>query len=297
MSRLQTSTPARLHHLHLTSEDPKALARFYVELMDLTPTEIAGGAILLRGGLRSLQVSRGPSRALAWSAYALADEAALARLRARLAADGFGARDMHSMLPIQAPLFGDGAFVVADPQGRRVVFGVPADDNASPVVRDGRRDTRRDARPARMQHVVFQTTELDAMVAFYSGRLGFTVSDRVVEEDGSLAVCFMRSDDEHHSVAFFRGARNELDHHCYETDGWMDIRDWGDRFARVRIPIFFGPGRHGPGDNLFFMVNDPDGNKVELSAEIEIVKADKPAGVWPQSEYTLNSWGRAWMRS
>ena len=77
----------------------------------------------------------------------------------------------------------------------------------------------------------------------------------------------------------------------------MDIRDWGDRFARVRIPIFFGPGRHGPGDNLFFMVNDPDGNKVELSAEIEIVKADKPAGVWPQSEYTLNSWGRAWMRS
>jgi len=30
---------------------------------------------------------------------------------------------------------------------------------------------------------------------------------------------------------------------------------------------------------------------------IEIVKADKPAGVWPQSEYTPNSWGRAWMRS
>ncbi len=279
MNSLQTSTPARLHHLHLTSEDPSRLARFYSELMDMVPTPLPGSALMLQGGLRSMQISKGVSCALAWSGYAVREQAALDDLRARLKAGGVKPED------IDAPLFGTGAFSVIDPQGRRVVFGLAADA------------TRTDQRAARTQHVVFQTTELDAMVAFYTTRLGFTVSDRVVEEDGSLAVCFMRSDDEHHSVAFFRGSRNELDHHCYETGGWMDIRDWGDRFARVRIAIFFGPGRHGPGDNLFFMVNDPDGNKVELSAEIEIVKADKPAGVWPQGEYTLNSWGRAWMRS
>ena len=281
MTSLQTATPARLHHLHFTSEDPQKLARFYIDLMDLAPAAAGapGGALVLKGGLRSLQISKGPSRALAWSAYAVADEAALKSLRARLDGNGAAPKD------IKAPLFAEGAIVVADPQGRRIVFGVDAGSGVP------------DVRAARMQHVVFQTTQLDAMVAFYTGTLGFTVSDRLVEEDGSLAVCFMRSDDEHHSVAFFRGSRDELDHHCYETAGWMDIRDWGDRFAKVRIPIFFGPGRHGPGDNLFFMVNDPDGNKVELSAEIEIVKAGKPAGVWPQSEYTLNSWGRAWMRS
>jgi catechol 2,3-dioxygenase-like lactoylglutathione lyase family enzyme len=281
MTSLQTSAPARLHHLHLTSEDPPRLARFYTELMDMAPTDLPDGkgAIMLQGGLRSVQISKGQSCALAWSAYSLRDAAALAGLRSRLKVNGTRPED------VVAPLFQTGAFVVADPQGRRVVFGLAADT------------ARTDQRAARTQHVVFQTTELDAMVAFYTAKLGFTVSDRVVEEDGSLAVCFMRSDDEHHSVAFFRGARNELDHHCYETSGWMDIRDWGDRFAKVRIPIFFGPGRHGPGDNLFFMVNDPDGNKVELSAEIERVAADKPAGVWPQGEYTLNSWGRAWMRT
>jgi catechol 2,3-dioxygenase-like lactoylglutathione lyase family enzyme len=247
--------------------------------MDMVPTELPGGGLMMQGGLRSVQISKGSSCELAWSAYALRNQAALTALRAGIKARGASPSD------VDAPLFRDGAFAVADPQGRRVVFGL------------ARETSRTDARAARTQHVVFQTTELDAMVAFYTEKLGFTVSDRVLEEDGSLAVCFMRSDDEHHSVAFFRGSRNELDHHCYETSGWMDIRDWGDRFAKVRIPIFFGPGRHGPGDNLFFMVNDPDGNKVELSAEIEIVKADKPAGVWPQSEYTLNSWGRAWMRS
>jgi catechol 2,3-dioxygenase-like lactoylglutathione lyase family enzyme len=283
MTSLQNTSPARLHHLHLTSEDPPRLARFYTELMDMEPASLpqgeGKGAILLHGGLRSMQISKGASCALAWSAYALRDEAGLAALRAGLKARGAKSED------IDAPLFRKGAFIVADPQGRRVVFGLAADTS------------RTDQRAARTQHVVFQTTDLDAMVAFYTGTLGFTVSDRVIEEDGSLAVCFMRSDDEHHSVAFFRGSRNELDHHCYETSGWMDIRDWGDRFAKLRIPIFFGPGRHGPGDNLFFMVNDPDGNKVELSAEIERVAADKPAGVWPQGEYTLNSWGRAWMRS
>ena len=78
---------------------------------------------------------------------------------------------------------------------------------------------------------------------------------------------------------------------------WNDIRDWGDRFAKERITLFFGPGRHGPGNNLFFMVVDADRNRLEFSAELELAPADREAGVWPQSEHTLNSWGRAWMRT
>ena len=79
MTSLQTATPARLHHLHFTSEDPQKLARFYIDLMDLAPAAAGapGGALVLKGGLRSLQISKGPSRALAWSAYAVADAVAL----------------------------------------------------------------------------------------------------------------------------------------------------------------------------------------------------------------------------
>ena len=61
--------------------------------------------------------------------------------------------------------------------------------------------------------------------------------------------------------------------------------------------MFFGPGRHGPGNNLFFMVVDADRNRLEFSAELEITEASRAPGVWPQEEYTLNSWGRAWIRS
>lgn len=158
--------------------------------------------------------------------------------------------------------------------------------------------TDRKGMPGRLQHVVFQTTELEAMVDFYVNTVGFTVSDNVVDEQSSqLTTCFLRSDDEHHSLAFFRGSKNEWDHHCYETNEWNDIRDWGDRFAKERITLFFGPGRHGPGNNLFFMVVDADRNRLEFSAELEITEASRAPGVWPQEEYTLNSWGRAWIRS
>ena len=58
-----------------------------------------------------------------------------------------------------------------------------------------------------------------------------------------------------------------------------------------------GPGRHAPGNNLFFMVCDADGNMVEFSAEIELMDRDMAARLWKHEPHTLNLWGVAWMRS
>ncbi|MSQ89297.1 MAG: glyoxalase, partial [Betaproteobacteria bacterium] len=90
---------------------------------------------------------------------------------------------------------------------------------------------------------------------------------------------------------------SRADHHSYETSSWNDIRDWGDRMASLRIPLWWGPGRHGPGNNLFFMIEDPDGHKVEFSAEIELMPQDAACRDWPHEQRTLNLWGSAWMRS
>ena len=279
MSTMQVESPAVLYYLHISSENPRRLAAFYRDHMAMTEA-IEGEAHVLRGGSRAVVITPGPSCELVFPAYALRDEAALAALRARLA------RHRVPTPPLDSPLFHEGGFIVADPQGRQTAYGL------------ARHDRRADPAPARLQHAVFQTTDLAAVVRFYVDTVGFTVSDEVIsEETGNVMVVFLRSDDEHHTLAFFQGSRNEWDHHCYETDEWNNIRDWGDKFAKLHIPIFFGPGRHGPGNNLFFMVTDPDGNRVELSAEIERMRTDQAPGVWPNNEYTLNSWGRAWMRT
>src|SRR5437588_10939679 len=67
--------------------------------------------------------------------------------------------------------------------------------------------------------------------------------------------------------------------------------------GRLGIPLWWGPGRHGPGNNLFFMIEDPDGHKVEFSAELELMPKEKPYRIWPHEQRTLNLWGSAWMRS
>ncbi|MEM5438755.1 VOC family protein [Paraburkholderia diazotrophica] len=276
---LQTDTPLALHHLHITSEDPQRLARFYTDLFDLKVVSHNGDQIALAGGSRAIVIHYGKSGELAAAAYAARDEAALATLKAKLG--DFA----ETTTPADEVFFMQGAIRIRDPQGRCLVIGVP-NEQRSP-----------DDLPARLQHTVFQTTQLEAVLDFYVNRLGFAISDEVVDTEGRVTTCFLRSDDEHHSLAFFRGSQDVWDHHCYETSSWNDIRDWGDRFARARYSIFFGPGRHGPGNNLFFMITDPDGNRVELSCDLQRVEAAHPPGVWPHEEYTLNSWGRGWIRT
>ncbi|AIB37481.1 MULTISPECIES: VOC family protein [Pseudomonas] len=282
MQTLQTSTPARLCYLHLASKAPQQQVDFYRRLLDMNCLAQADGSWLLQGPQRAMLISPADHSGLLAAAYDLGSQARLSELRTRLVSKGC------SVEALDSPLLEAGAFQIRDPQGRQTVFGVSL----------GAVATDRKGMPGRLQHVVFQTTELEAMVDFYVNTVGFTVSDNVVDEQSSqLTTCFLRSDDEHHSLAFFRGSKNEWDHHCYETNEWNDIRDWGDRFAKERITLFFGPGRHGPGNNLFFMVVDADRNRLEFSAELEITEASRAPGVWPQEEYTLNSWGRAWIRS
>ena len=134
------------------------------------------------------------------------------------------------------------------------------------------------------------------MLGFYRDTLGAKESDRVLENE-ELAAVFLRSDPEHHSFATFRAPESRPDHHCYETGSWNDIRDWADRMAALRIPLWWGPGRHGPGNNLFFMIEDPDGHKVEFSAELELMPQGAAYRTWPHEQRTLNLWGSAWMRS
>ena len=275
---LQTSAPATLHHLHVTSDKPAALSQFYQQQFGVQALP-SDGQHVLRGGARAFIISEGAPAALACAGFALRNSAELALLREKLGGNGLALTETAN------PLYQPGAFELADPQGRRLSFGVPQQAPGT------------DAEPARLQHTVFQTTQLDEVVRFYVEQIGFVISDEVVDESGTVMVVFMRSDNEHHTIAFFRGSKNEWDHHCYETNEWNDIRDWGDKFAKQRIPIFFGPGRHGPGNNLFFMVTDPDGNRLEFSAEMQVVEADTMPGVWEHGEYTLNSWGRAWIRT
>ena len=140
-------------------------------------------------------------------------------------------------------------------------------------------------------------SDLERSLKFYRDDLGFVLSDRVQDEQGTLRACFLRTDHEHHALALFGSAETRLDHISCETRDIGSLAAWADRLAGRRVALHWGVGRHGPGNDVFFMVKDPDDNLIEISAELERVDAARPTGVWPHEQRTLNLWGTAIMRS
>lgn len=279
----------RLWYLQLGSADPERLARFYSQVFGMTARQIGSGW-MCRGTNRCLVFSNGVSNTLLSAGYAAADAAVLHGLAARVATSN------AEITEIDADLFEPGAVAFRDPDGNRIVYGIASRDT-SPHAAQPSAIAQAGPPQARLQHVVVGSTDIARMVKFYTSVVGLRASDEVHDTEGAMRTCFMRSDDEHHSFAVFKTPRNRLDHHCYELPDWNSIRDWGDHLAALRIPVVWGPGRHGPGNNLFMFFHDPDGNWLELSAELEVVPADRPMGVWPHEERTLNSWGRGHLRS
>lgn len=277
------SLRATLWQLGLQSDDPARMADFYSRALGYRFTASGGGTVGVARD-RRLVIVPGAAKQLDHAGYAVADAGELDALARRL--------DVAGVAFERIAVAGYEGEVVrfSDPDGNRFVFGVAAlapIDEGDAVA----------ARPARIQHVVFATTDLARLLDFFTAIVGFTLSDRVTDEQGGLRTVFLRCSHEHHSLALFATSESRLDHHCYEAEDWMLIRDWGDHFAKQRVPLKWGPGRHGPGNNLFLFIHDPDGNWVEISAELEHVEPDRPVGEWPHEEYTLNTWGVGLLRS
>lgn len=273
---------AQLHQLGLRSRDPARLAGFYGDTLGYR-FEPLGAGFRGRALDRRLDIVPGPDKSLAYAAFRLDDHTDLAALRARLDAAGVACEEADPSI------FPEGGVRLADPDGNVFIFGIG--DTAGMDLAASSDNSR----PARLQHVVFASTDAERLASFFVEVLGFRLSDRVLE-NGELRTAFVRCSHEHHSLAVFAASQCRLDHHCYEVGEWNLIRDWADHFAGLRVPLEWGPGRHGPGNNLFLFVHDPDGNWVELSAELEHVASDREAGEWPHEERTLNSWGTGLLR-
>ncbi len=267
---------AYTHHFKLHSPDPEALATFYSQAMDMRLDRL-GDDWICRGPGRRVLFGEGAAKTAGYLAFACRDGEGLGSLRRRVESEGL------PILNSPSPLLRE-SFAIADPVGNTLVFGLAEQDEPSEGLRGP------------LQHFNIRAPSVEAIEAFYVGKLGFLVSDRVRDSEGGLATSFMRSNHEHHTMGCFRAAEAALDHHSYETGEWNGIRDWCDRFARHGVKTMWGPGRHGPGNNLFVFITDPDGNWIEISAELEVIH-DRPSVDWVHEERTLNLWGRGILRS
>ena len=276
------SLDAHLVRLHLQSPDPAALAAFYARCYDMQLRAV-GNTHVCEAAQRAVHMSPGQANQLHYALWACNTDAAWERLCANTAA--LPRVDLRGFADLPEDALG-----LRDPQGLCLVF-VPPQTAPAPT------DLSSTLPGATNQHFAIRTQQIETLLTFYTEQLGFIVSDRVQDDSGQLKACFLRTEHLHHCLALFGAPVNCFDHQSFETPSWNDLKDWADHMGRLRTEIVWGVGRHGPGDDVFFMVRDPDGNLAEISSEIEVCAPDRPMGVWPHEERTLNVWGKAIMRS
>ena len=154
--------------------------------------------------------------------------------------------------------------------------------------------------PLKVGHIAFFTPDVQGLCDFYQRVLGFRVSDWL----GDFFV-FMRCNPDHHSLNFFRGDNARLHHIAFELKDTVHLMESCERLAQGRIPLGWGPLRHGPGHNLATYHRNPDDHVVEYYCELDQMKneelgyfeprpwhVDRPQRpkVWTPGEWT-SGWG------
>tara|TARA_B100001094_G_scaffold317665_1_gene360344 strand:+ start:416 stop:1258 length:843 start_codon:yes stop_codon:yes gene_type:complete len=269
-----------LHHLEIQSSNPERLANFYSNIMDMKIDKLSLDKFICDGPSRKIIITKGENKTLSYAGMVCRNENNLNEFKEFLNHNELKLKDHNS------GFYKSGSFSVEDPDKNKICFGVLKDKNSTVL----------DGIHAPLQHLTFASEDVVSFQNFYENKLGFQVTDRVIKNNGELATCFTTSNHEHHTIACFKSSKKGMDHHSYEAGDWNFIKNWCDHFASNNIKLMWGPGRHGPGNNLFVFIEDIDGNWIEISAELETVHG-RPVKNWPQEERTLNLWGNAIMRS
>lgn len=155
--------------------------------------------------------------------------------------------------------------------------------------------------PEKLGHLATCVRDVKKIADFYQRVLGFRVSDWM----GDFFV-FMRCNPDHHALNFLQSDQRKMHHIAFALHDWNHVKDACDLLARHHHGLVWGPGRHGPGHNIYTYHKDPDQNVVELFAELDVMldedlgyfeprpwHEDRPQHpkVWQPGPLVPNKWG------
>jgi len=266
----------KLRSIELALPDPAAAAAFMTEIWGMAAAEPKGDTQYLRGSgpFPYLVAFEKSEDEFVRSTTFVCTAEELEALKARVAAAGWTAS------PTTSDDLGGGQGVVVElPEGTILRFLVDATEVEPIAGRD---------LPVKLTHVVFNAADAEACGDAVEDVLGFRVSDR------TKGMVFVRCNDSHHSTAFARAGFASLNHVAFEMED-MDavMRGIGRLRDHALVPAW-GPGRHGPGANVYAYFIAPFGPVIEFSTAVEKVPEDYKVGApddwtWPAGR--IDQWG------
>jgi 2,3-dihydroxy-p-cumate/2,3-dihydroxybenzoate 3,4-dioxygenase len=145
-------------------------------------------------------------------------------------------------------------------------------------------------RPIQLSHVVLNSRNVDAAQRFATDALGFKLSDRTER------MSFVRCNHVHHCIAYAKSGISSLNHIAFEMADLDAVMRGIGRLRDAGFATVWGPGRHGPGNNVFGYFIGPHGGVIEYTSEVQEVGDDYRVGgpedwKWPPGR--TDHWGIA----
>ena len=267
-------------HLALRATDTERSARFLGDILGLRRTREQDGAIWMSCNEKHHEIEYlpGPSAGVDHIGLEVEEERDLELLRDALIADG---ATILSETPQEPGL--DKAIRVAGPVG--LVFELYTGMEREPLSVEHYMPPL----ARRFGHVTIRTDARAELEHFLIDVLGFRVTDTL-----SNRISWLRCDKDHHGIALGDAAQTRLHHYAFELENWGAIQRYCDHLAFLGERLVWGPGRHGPGRNLYTYIPDPDNTIVEGYADLLEVLDEAnyvPIDWSVRGEPALNLWG------
>lgn len=142
----------------------------------------------------------------------------------------------------------------------------------------------------KLGHAVIMVQDLERAVAFYTGVLGFRVSDVYPDTMMKGGMVFLRFGSDHHSLALVGGAKSppsarELHHLAFEVATLDEVFAAREHLRRRGVTIDF-EGRRRAGCQVAVEFRDPDGHFLEIFWGLDQVGGDgrvRPPQEWRET--------------
>ncbi|MFI5613613.1 VOC family protein [Amycolatopsis sp. NPDC051903] len=173
----------------------------------------------------------------------------------------------------------------ADPAGTPLLLRVPEPEKwPQPAAQNT---------PRRLGHINFKLPGVLTVDEFWQRAFGAKKSEQIGKE-----FAFLRFGSEHHNLGLREGEGPAIHHLGFQLPGWDAYREICDHLAETGYSVEYGPGRHGPGNNIFIYVVDPtSGLRFELFTDMEHIHDENhyepPRWQLSDRPRTMNKWGPA----
>ena len=272
--------------VELVASNLDEATHFYETVWNLKCVETRNDSRYFRGtGVyhHVLGLHGGAQPAVVRIVFDVVDRAGIDALHRQVAAAG-----CKPTMPAKLSIAGGGyGFACKDPDGRNLAFVTDCADHL-----DG---ADQPDRPRKIVHVNLNTHDFDGSLRFFTQTLGF----RVIDDNAPLWFLHCANSD-HCSVVLCKMNLPTLNHIAFEMPEFDSVMRGMGRMKDGGYPIEWGPGRHGPGNNVFAYFCGPDEVPLEYAAEIQQVDDSyqpRPSDYWKFKPGRSDQWGITQPRS